>query len=213
MDNPIENSLPVRGSHKAMRWVVMLVAVLAALLIGYALGGAGSQQAYERGIADGREQARQLLAETELLPSPSSNTVNGAISEITGNRLTVQVGQLVVNPLEQPSPEMRTVIVDEGTEITIRSQMSDEEINAAFEAFQAEEAAWIASLEENEDPGLPPAPPEPFMIRTGTVSDLEIGSSIRVVAAEDIALASEFTATTIELLASQPQPNEPPPVQ
>lgn len=162
------------------------------ILIAVAVGwGLGRWQALE--------SVKTRLAAYQLIPMPpDSKNVFGIIERIEGNTLSVRTSYR--NPLED-TPTVVEVAVTDSTTIEKMEPKRQEAISEEMKDF-----AKKMKLSST----TPPTPPEPFVRQALKASDLQVGQSVSVVAAEEIAGASRVTAASI-LVSTPPETILPPP--
>ena len=197
-------------SRHGMRFLVGVVLLLAAFLIGYSLGAVQTKQSYQKGLSDGWENARQKVADSGMMPNPVSNSLSGTITEVGSDYVKIQVPQTVLNPLEQPAPLTRKVTIDSDTTIEQLRPLTDTEREDARDRFFELQEEFEEALAAGETA----TPPDPSImdakITTVSLSDLETGMSVTVRSEDDIATIESFTADAIRVQESS-QPTSAPP--
>jgi len=179
---------------KSLWIVVIVVAIIASISVGYAWGAKSSGGSilgsgdYATGYAAGMNAAKKKLVDAGLIPpTPASITIiSGVVKSVDADRFVINAGKVSPNPLDPQGPTDRTIMVTADTKITAHIPMTIEENTAAMKAFQ-----------DSLKAGKPIAPPAPYTEKTVTLSDLKIGMNVTVTAAADIRTSAAITATAI----------------
>jgi len=194
--------------------IISLVVALVFFTLGYLIGsinitptgqlvkGANTYQA-------GWDAAKKRLSDSGFA-APMANleikNVSGQAIAVQGDAITLKIGPL--EPLADPSLDERTINVDANTKIYILEQKDQTQ-------YQSEMAEFNKKMQEQlknpPKPGETPAaaagaimPPEFFVKKEASISDIKVGMNINVIAADkDIKNAKQFSAAEINL---QPAP-------
>ena len=157
----------------------------------------------------GWEAAKKRLADSGFAAPMANleiNNVSGQVTAIQDNAITLKIRPL--EPLADPSLDERIVKVDANTKIYTLEQKDQAE-------YQKEMADFDKKMQEQlknpPKPGETPAaaagaimPPEFFVKKEASISDIKVGMNINVIAADkDIKNAKQFSAAEINL---QPAP-------
>jgi len=157
----------------------------------------------------GWEAAKKRLADSGFAAPMANleiNNVSGQVTAIQDNAITLKIRPL--EPLADPSLDERIVKVDANTKIYTLEQKDQAE-------YQKEMADFDKKMQEQlknpPKPGETPAaaagaimPPEFFVKKEASISDIKVGMNINVIAADkDIKNAKQFSAAEINL---QPVP-------
>jgi len=125
--------------------------------------------------------------------------VVGVIAKISGNEITF--GNFTVIPVSVTGTGSRT----ETMVVTVGASTAIELVTPKDEAtITKERDAFIAQITKLQAEGklsttTPLTPPTPFIAKTLTLKDLNVGDTVTAYAASDITKASSFTATKIDL--------------
>ncbi len=187
-------------------WVLTgLVILLAVFLAGYSIGTKSGTSISSKedgaGYRAGLEAARQKIRNSGILPPEPSEVriVNGTVSGVSGNLITISALPITANPLEPQGPSIRAVTVTDKTVLKMTIPLTNEEFQKAIEKYNA------ASRSGERLP-----PPSPYREVTITLADIRNGMGINVTADKDIRLAETFTATTVTTIelssSSSPSP-------
>ena len=157
----------------------------------------------------GWEAAKKRLADSGFAAPMANleiNNVSGQVTAIQDNAITLKIRPL--EPLADPSLDERIVKVDANTKIYTLEQKDQAE-------YQKEMADFDKKMQEQLknplEPGQAPAaaagaimPPEFFVKKEASISDIKVGMNINVIAADkDIKNTKQFSAAEINL---QPAP-------
>jgi len=157
----------------------------------------------------GWEAAKKRLADSGFAAPMANleiNNVSGQVTAIQDNAITLKIRPL--EPLADPSLDERIVKVDANTKIYTLEQKDQAE-------YQKEMADFDKKMQEQlknpPKPGETPAaaagaimPPEFFVKKEASISDIKVGMNINVIAADkDIKNTKQFSAAEINL---QPAP-------
>jgi len=191
-----------------------LVVALIFFSLGYLIGSAKVSPTGKLAISAntfqaGWEAAKKRLADSGFA-APMANleikNVSGQAIAVQGDAITLKIGPL--EPLADPSLDERTINVDANTKIYILEQKDQTQ-------YQSEMAEFNKKMQEQlknpPKPGETPAaaagaimPPEFFVKKEASISDIKVGMNINVIAADkDIKNAKQFSAAEINL---QPVP-------
>lgn len=187
----------VSGQNK----ILLALAVLM-LVVGYA---AGSMLGGGKGLVGScndkavRAELTKKLTASGLIPAAMPVTsLSGRITAIDENRLTLEVSNQNRNPLEAETPKVRVVTVADGVVIKTLKAIDPEEFQAAQKAFDKKQAEFMAALNKGENV-MPPTPPTGFSEVEVKLSDVKVGMTATVTAAEDIMNAASFVATSVQV--------------
>lgn len=123
---------------------------------------------------------KQITAVKKFFPSGSGMiAVNGTITDVSGNTITVRSHDLPRDPFEQ-LPTTRKVHITDTTKITVELVKTPAQLQS--EALTSQKA-----------------PPVPFVVRSGTMSDLTVNALVNVQAASNIATSTDFDAVSISV--------------
>lgn len=191
----------------------LFVLLSAAFYAGYALVPEGSIPVLGTGgcgksYQDGWNAAQEKLEQSGILrPEPAEIfSLSGTITNISGNTISIKADPVVVNPLAEPAPESRKIVITPNTKIIKQSPRSPEELNAEQEKYRSE----ITNLEPD---AAPPTPPSPFTEEELEITDLKVGDNISVTSEENIKSSSQFEAIEIRLTVAPERPAPPAPPQ
>lgn len=150
---------------------------------------------YQDGWQDGWQAAREKLEQSGLLPPEPEEifVLSGTVTKISENRISFKANQVVANPLAEPAPEERTILITPETKIFKLTEKSPEELAAEEEAFR--------KASEKLEPGTPlPTAPSFYREEEIGVTELAPGNSITVTADQNIKFATEFEAKEIRVV-------------
>jgi len=191
-----------------------LVVALIFFSLGYLIGSAKVSPTGKLAISAntfqaGWEAAKKRLADSGFA-APMANleikNVSGQAIAVQGDAITLKIGPL--EPLADPNLDERIVKIDNNTKIYILEQKDQTQ-------YQSEMAEFNKKMQEQlknpPKPGETPAaaagaimPPEFFVKKEASISDIKVGMNINVIAADkDIKNAKQFSAAEINL---QPVP-------
>ena len=191
-----------------------MVVALIFFSLGYLIGSAKVSPTGKLAIGAntfqaGWEAAKKRLADSGFAAPMANleiNNVSGQVTAIQDNAITLKIRPL--EPLADPSLDERIVKVDANTKIYTLEQKDQAE-------YQKEMADFDKKMQEQlknpPKPGETPAaaagaimPPEFFVKKEASISDIKVGMNINVIAADkDIKNAKQFSAAEINL---QPVP-------
>lgn len=190
---------------------MLAVGIVVGLAGGFLLGNLsssgnplpGKTGSYQEGF----DEAHRLLLESGLIAgAPEELTsIAGEIVSIEGDIVTLSAPFASPDPLDTRTyPSTRTVTVTDGTDIVLVTDKDPE-------AFLEELSAFLAANPEG-GPGTEGAP-EPSVVESGALSDLQLGDRVLIHTEEDILMKDSFTAIRIERtedIFSEPVPGEGP---
>ncbi|MFH1523062.1 MAG: hypothetical protein ABIE43_04580 [Patescibacteria group bacterium] len=153
----------------------------------------------------GWDAARQRLIETGFLKQEKEaiKTISGEVTDVKGNKISLKLVNFF-EPLSDPGLDIRIVEADEKTKIDLRSLKDEEQYKNEIEAYEKERQAVEETIKSQGQSGSgeeEPVKPEPFIVKTGSISDIKEGVSITVKADNDIKNVKEFKA--VEIVAQQ----------
>lgn len=198
-------------SRHGMRWIVAAVLLLVAFLLGYTLGAIQVSRSYEQGLSAGWEKAKTAIADSGLLPSSETMTLNGTVSSVGSDYIEISVAQTVFNPLESPASLTRKVMIDADTEITKAIPLTAEERAAAEQDLFDKQEAYFAAVNAGQDVEPPNFNIALEKTEAFSLSDVEEGMAVTVTAEQDISVAGSFTASKIQVIESTATPAGAPP--
>lgn len=199
------------GSGATGALVIAVVALGLGFYAGYAVGG---KQQWSVGYAAGAATTKKELAARleNILGAPAQaedvKTVTGKVLGKTGDGIVIETPQLVRDPLAEPAPTRRTVLVTAGTTITLTEPVSPTKLAALEEQFRKEQDAYLKELEAGKA-ATAPTPPSPLAERAGTIADIAIGQEVAVTAKEGILRAETIDAVSIRVSPPAPVPSKP----
>lgn len=189
---------PTIGETKKQKSSVMpLFAVLlfgATFVAGYKVGtmkGVQGDSGYDAGYAAGIAATSESLRAAGLLPETRPTmTVTGTVTSIDGSAMVIEVPQVVLNPLDVQAPTTRTVRISESTSYVELMPKSPQEMQKEIDD----------AGKKSDDPGAPPQIIDPFSKKPLKLSDIAVGSTVSVTAANDILRAEAFDAVEVRLV-------------
>lgn len=154
----------------------------------------------------GWQAAKKRLQESGYLHIMNAETediknISGAVQEINGNKLTIKI--MPLEPLADPSLDIRIVVVEENTKITLKEQKSSEIFNKEIEEYNKKMQDNLKErLEEKSasDSNII-TPPSFFTEKKASIADIKTGMQIAVKAEQNIKEAKEFIASTVEIMS------------
>lgn len=148
----------------------------------------------------GWDAAKQRLAQSQYAASipvgVEIKSVYGVIQKIDQDKITIKITPL--EPLADPVLDLRTVIVDSNTKITLT--VEKEQVQFQKEMADYKEKTSQAQ-KESDDATIAASyvmPPSPFENKEIKLSELKEGQGISANAARDIKEEKEFVALTID---------------
>lgn len=193
--------------------IVLLLAVAIALGVGVYLGtsfvspnGTGqmakilpSQNNYQAGW----DAAKKRLADSGTIPMMGNleiKNISGEVTVVKGNSITLKIRPL--EPLADPSLDERIVQVDNNTKITILAQKDQKEYQSEMAEFQKKMQEQMknppALVQVPTSPASAIMPPELFVKKEASLSDIKVGATLNVIATDkDIKNTKQFSATEI----------------
>ena len=157
----------------------------------------------------GWEAAKKRLADSGFAAPMANleiNNVSGQVTAIQDNAITLKIRPL--EPLADPSLDERIVKVDANTKIYTLEQKDQAEYQKEMADFDKKMQEQLKNPLEPGQAPIPPVgdvgPPEFFVKKEASISDIKVGMNINVIAADkDIKNAKQFSAAEINL---QPAP-------
>jgi len=171
---------------------------------GYVAGTQQPKKSYDAGYLAAKNELQQKL-NTGGRTSAQRLAVmrlSGRVKEKGTDRLVLEnVPQLNPDPLGEPTPAVRTVLVTAETKIMLTKEKDPETYRKELEAYAA---ASQPPAREPEDGAPQPReplaePPSPTIEETVTLDDVVVGMTVTVDAATDIMSAASFTATAVHI--------------
>ena len=160
----------------------------------------------------GWEAAKKRLADSGFAAPMANleiNNVSGQVTAIQDNAITLKIRPM--EPLADPSLDERIVKIDNQTKIYVLEQ-KDQAL------YQKEMADFNKKIQEQmknpPKPGETPAtpagaimPPDFFVKKEASISDIKVGMNINVIAADkDIKNAKQFSAAEINIQSAPVAP-------
>jgi len=130
--------------------------------------------------------------------------VNGTIQKIEGDKLTVKVN--IPGSLANQDFDIRTIIIDANTKISLYIQKDQAQFEKEMQAFKEK----MRQPQPQTDPSKAPepiAPPAPFEIKELKASDLKENQQVSITASENVRDKKEFTAVQIDMYESDATPD------
>jgi len=193
-------------------YVISLIVAVVFLGVGYLIGANNIFSPVASGpntFQAGWDAAKKRLVDYGFAPALVAEVKNlsGSVQSVSGNNITIKIRPL--EPLADPNLDERIVETDSNTKIYLLEQKNYATYKKELDAYSQKTASQVANL-----PKIAPlstssliAPPEQFIKKTASVSDIKAGYTIDVAAATDIKNAKNFTAVEIEI---QPALNQAP---
>lgn len=167
----------------------VVVAGVAGYFFGYSLGGKAVASTYADRIA-----IVNMMTPVRI----DVRFINGRIKEINGSVITVDRIILSQNPFASDAPVMRQVTITKATKLTKILPNDTATYNAEMVAIRKR---------IKEDPTLMKGPlvtPSLFVETPIKASDLKVGDTVVVTAANDVLKAPSFDATQIQVTMPNP---------
>ena len=178
---------------------IILISVIIAFLVGaVAVGFAdpylpASLSNTQRGYQAGFDAARTLVENSSLgsfFQTPADvRMLSGTVTAINGNRVTFHTQ--ATNPFDDPTLANRVASIDASTTITTQTRKDQKtyqaDISALVQAHTVAASTTAAII-------------SPFVTTPASISDIKVGTSINVSAAENIQSSGEFTASAIQII-------------
>ena len=191
-----------------------MVVALIFFSLGYLIGSAKVSPTGKLAIGAntfqaGWEAAKKRLADSGFAAPMANleiNNVSGQVTAIQDNAITLKIRPL--EPLADPSLDERIVKVDANTKIYTLEQKDQAEYQKEMADFDKKMQEQLKNPLEPGQAPIPPVgdvgPPEFFVKKEASISDIKVGMNINVIAADkDIKNAKQFSAAEINL---QPAP-------
>lgn len=199
---------------------LMPIVVVAAILslgvggyVGYSLGVRSSDAQFKAGHAAGWDEAKKKVASTGIFAAGlAMTTLSGTIEEIKSDSLIVRVPQLVRNPLAEPAPLLRTIVIGKDTKIVATVPKSPAEQQKQMDDYNEAQKKFSDALmsgQKNVTP--PPTPPAPYSEKELKLSEIEKGASVVVQSADDVTSAESIVAVSIRIQSNMLVPTMPSP--
>ena len=157
----------------------------------------------------GWEAAKKRLADSGFA-APMGNfeikNISGQVTAVKGSTVALKIRPL--EPLADPNLDERIINVDSNTKIYILEQKDQAQYQSEMAEFNKKMQEQLKTPPQPGQAPISPAdaimPPEFFIKKEASISDIKIGITVNVVAADkDIKNAKQFTAAEISL---QPAP-------
>ncbi|MBN1585541.1 hypothetical protein JW899_04210 [Candidatus Uhrbacteria bacterium] len=200
-----------KTTRKGQKLLVCLALAMAAFLAGYAIGAKRADDGYRAGYERAWGDAKQKLDDSGFFPNPEATSVSGTITAIGPNYVDIAANPTVLNPLSDPAPTSRRVLLTDRTKIAVLSYLPSEEFEELNRKYQESFEAYVRESAESgpEDMPEPPMPPEPFGQTEINTEKLAVGTAVEVIGEGNIALSPSFEAISIRTWStSQPEPTE-----
>lgn len=191
-----------------------MVVALIFFSLGYLIGSAKVSPTGKLAISAntfqaGWEAAKKRLADSGFAAPMANleiNNVSGQVTAIQDNAITLKIRPL--EPLADPSLDERIVKVDANTKIYTLEQKDQAQYQKEMEDFNKKMQEQLKNPPKPGQAPIPPVgdvgPPEFFVKKEASISDIKVGMNINVIAADkDIKNAKQFSAAEINL---QPVP-------
>jgi len=203
----------MKGLTKALKAVISLVVLVVVFFAGHYIGFNQGIKGYKGGILGnnentyqaGWEAAKEKIKEHPIFNARVVNSLNGTVAEVNNNKIKINTNFISENPLDDPPPQERFIIVTENTVINEQKEKTEEQINEDIKEFETAREAFISlSVEEQQQAG-PPVPPERITIRTISINEIQPNQLISVISVnnEDISFLKEFEASRIIITADR----------
>ena len=190
--------------------IISLIAALVFFTLGYLIGSAKISPTGQLAIGAntyqaGYEAAKQRLADSGFAAPMADfeiKNVSGQVTAVQGDDITLKIRPL--EPLADVDLDERTIKVDANTKIYALAEKDQTQ-------YQKEMADFNKKMQEQVNnmpaPGEIPAssagaimPPEFFIKKPASLSDIKVGNNINVIAADkDIKNTKQFTAAEINI--------------
>lgn len=194
--------------------IISLVVALVFFTLGYLIGGinitpTGQLVKGANTFQAGWDAAKQRLADSGFFAPMGNfeiNNVSGEVIAVKDNAITLKIRPL--EPLADPSLDERIVKVDANTKIYTLEQKDQAEYQKEMADFDKKMQEQLKNPLEPGQAPIPPVgdvgPPEFFVKKEASISDIKVGMNINVIAADkDIKNTKQFSAAEINL---QPAP-------
>ena len=160
----------------------------------------------------GWEAAKKRLADSGFAAPMANleiNNVSGQVTAIQDNAITLKIRPL--EPLADPSLDERIVKVDANTKIYTLEQKDQAQYQKEMEDFNKKMQEQLKNPLEPGQAPIPPVgdvgPPEFFVKKEASISDIKVGMNINVIAADkDIKNAKQFSAAEINIQSAPVAP-------
>ncbi len=213
MPNAPQPAKPAKSVGKKLYLGVLAVILLTtALLAGYSLGLQQSKQSSDTGYQAGYDAAHQQLISAGLLQTDQTmTTISGNVSSVEDGKLTIDVPQVVSDPLAEQAPLQRLVEVGADTKILRLEAKSAKEMAAEEAGFDAAQQKFREAVAAGKE-ATPPLPPSAQKQTEIKASDIAVGDRVTVTAADDILRDPTIAAVqiTVQSSASAPAATVPP---
>ena len=192
----MEDQSPSNKNHLVAFVAIFVVAFILGALIGSQAFKGSAPATGENTYEAGWNAAKKRLADSPVF-GPMTNgpaqvsSVSGVVQAINGSNVSITIKPL--EPLADPSLDVRVVTVAADTKITHIVPRDSKEVQAEMDAF-------IKKTQMRPTPGQePPTPPITSTKEDGQLSDIKVGDTVIVTAGTNIKDVKEFTITSIEI--------------
>ncbi|MFA6995582.1 MAG: hypothetical protein WC249_04260 [Patescibacteria group bacterium] len=158
----------------------------------------------------GYDAAKKRLADSGFVPMMNFEVknVSGKVTAVKNKAITLKIRPL--EPLADPSLDVRTVTVDANTKIYISEQKDQALYQKEMADFNKKMQAQIKNMPKPGEtptasitPSAPIMPPEPMVKKEASLTDIKVGAMINIVAVDkDIKNSGTFVAAEITLQSS-----------
>lgn len=190
--------------------LLLFIVALILVIVQSLTGGTGNSllKTYDQGYKDGFNEARSMAQDFGIQQSSQRTSLSGTITEINGNKLTIDASGLFLNDRVDDVGTIRTIVTDENTVITALEEKPASELETEQHAYDRE----IASFKPSSD-SPPPIPPSPQQESSISLSDLAVGDIIDIKGGEgeNLLPLKTITASSIRKHQRQEVPNMPEP--
>lgn len=200
--------------------IISLVVALVFFVFGYFVGGTrlspvGQSASVQLAQGDntyqaGYDAAKKRLAESGFAPMSNLEVKNisGEVTAVKNKAITLKIRPL--EPLADPSLDVRIVTVDSNTKVYISEQKDRVLYQKEMADFNKKMQEQIKNLPQPGEtptaprtPTAPIMPPEPMVKKEASLADIKVGAMINVVAVDkDIKNAKTFVAAEITIQSS-----------
>jgi len=190
------------------------VVALVFFTLGYLIGGinitpTGQLVKGANTYQAGWDAAKKRLTDSGYLPiidNMEIKNISGQVTAVKGSTVALKIRPL--EPLADPNLDERIINVDSNTKIYILEQKDQAQYQSEMAEFNKKMQEQLKNPLEPGQAPIPPVgdvgPPEFFVKKEASISDIKVGMNINVIAADkDIKNAKQFSAAEINL---QPVP-------
>lgn len=153
----------------------------------------------KKGYQSGFDAAKKLVLDNPVSglfkTSDDVRSIRGVITAVEGNTVTFHLS--LINPFDDQTLNDRVVTISASTKIVTLVQKDSKTIQAEIDAFNK---TLLAKATSTAATAQPMAPPSSFTTTSASVGDLAIGSSVTVLASENIKSLKEFSASEIQIM-------------